>query len=307
MKELIDRLRENRITPEELEQLRHFFETATDDEIAGCFPETVDTGAESSRVTDLMVSRMKEHIDSATGAYIQPISLYRRYRNIAVAAAVVIPLLITALVAVLAVRPGGSAEGIYALSTGAGESTTLSLPDGTTVVVNENTMLSTSGFSVDDRNISFDGEAYFNVSCDPHHPFTIRSGGMTVEVYGTSFNLLSRSDSNYAQLSLDSGSVRLTVDGSDETVDMIAGQSMLYDRSSGRVTLGEIGQATSSSWRTGEMLFDQAPPGYVIERIEKTYGICLDTSITNSIDRNFTGMLPSDNLDEAMMIIKNIY
>lgn len=306
MKELIDKLKDDRLTPGELEELRHFFETASEEELAGCFPETTDTRAEISRVSDLMVSRMKERIDTETGAQVK-MSRYRRYRRIAVAAAIFIPLLIIAFVGVLVGVHGSGEDRIYALTTGSGESTTLTLPDGTTVFVNENSMLSTHGFSPNERNISFEGEAYFDVTSDPHHPFCIKSNGMTIEVYGTSFNLLSRADSKYAQLSLDSGKVRLTVDASDETVDMHAGQSMLYDKRSGLITLGKLGTTASSSWRTGEMLFDQAPPEYLIERIERTYSINLDTSITNSIDRNFTGMLPSDNLDETMAIIKNIY
>ncbi len=307
MKDLIDKHRKGRLTPDELARLREFFETASYDELSDCFPETADTRSEFGRVDNATLSRMKEHIDAATGVHSPSLRLYRRYRRATIASVIAVPLLAIALMAVIQWNIGRSSNDYYAMSTGAGECSTLSLPDGTSITVNSNSILSARGFSEKSRVVKFDGEAYFDVTRDPEHPFRIETDGMTVEVYGTSFNLLSRGDSNYAQLSLDSGEVSLCIDGRDGAVRINPGQTLLYDRINGDVTISESGTSSSSSWRTGEMFFHQAPPGYVIERIEQTYGISLDTSITNSMDLNFTGMLPSDNLDEALTIIRAVY
>jgi len=67
------------------------------------------------------------------------------------------------------------------------------LPDGSVVTLNKNSSLRyPSAFTDSTRNISLDGEAFFDVAADKAHPFIIAASDVEVRVVGTSFNVRSR-------------------------------------------------------------------------------------------------------------------
>src|SRR5690606_28020251 len=68
----------------------------------------------------------------------------------------------------------------------AGERKSLSLPDGTTVILNGGSDLQLSeGFNSVGRVVNLRGEAYFNVKPDARQPFIIHTAAMNIKVLGT--------------------------------------------------------------------------------------------------------------------------
>jgi len=68
----------------------------------------------------------------------------------------------------------------------------LRLPDGSRVWVNQNTKIEyPESFDGNTRNITLEGEAYFDVARDESKPFIITSGSITTTVLGTSFSVMS--------------------------------------------------------------------------------------------------------------------
>jgi len=66
----------------------------------------------------------------------------------------------------------------------------LRLPDGTRVWVNQNTHIEyAKEFIGNERKVTLNGEAFFEVAKDPSKPFVITSGDVTTTVLGTSFNV----------------------------------------------------------------------------------------------------------------------
>jgi ferric-dicitrate binding protein FerR (iron transport regulator) len=64
------------------------------------------------------------------------------------------------------------------------------LPDGTRVILNENTELSYEpSFGVSNREVTLTGEASFDVTHDPARPFIVRTGKVNTKVLGTAFNI----------------------------------------------------------------------------------------------------------------------
>jgi ferric-dicitrate binding protein FerR (iron transport regulator) len=73
---------------------------------------------------------------------------------------------------------------------------TLLLPDGSRVWLNNASVLRYPvAFTGTDRTVELAGEAYFEVARDAAHPFRVKvQDGATVEVLGTSFNIMAYSD-----------------------------------------------------------------------------------------------------------------
>lgn len=66
----------------------------------------------------------------------------------------------------------------------------ISLPDGSKVILNENSQLSYSGdFNENTREVKLTGEAFFDIARDESRPFIVRTGQVETTVLGTAFNV----------------------------------------------------------------------------------------------------------------------
>ena len=87
----------------------------------------------------------------------------------------------------------------------------MTLPDGTSVVLNAGSKLSYSqGFGIKDRTVNITGEGYFTVAKDSRKPFTVTSGSMRVKVLGTKFNYRDYPTDGFAEVVLDECKVNIT-------------------------------------------------------------------------------------------------
>lgn len=73
---------------------------------------------------------------------------------------------------------------------GHGSKSKIQLPDGTQVWLNSGSKLTYEGsFKGGLREVALDGEAYFDVTSDPEHPFIVHTSNIDIKVLGTAFNV----------------------------------------------------------------------------------------------------------------------
>ena len=60
------------------------------------------------------------------------------------------------------------------------------------------------------REIELDGEAYFEVTHNPEHPFIIKAGELQTKLLGTRFTVKNYKDEELAAVSLINGSIEVT-------------------------------------------------------------------------------------------------
>ncbi len=132
---------------------------------------------------------------------------FLRYRNTAAVIASVV-LLSAALYGGYTLRPTLSAEEAFTtIYSPAGQRTEVTLPDNSKVLLNSKTTLKYSAaFNIDDRKLSLDGEAYFDVR-KSHLPFEVRTEAMNIRVLGTAFNVKCYSDEPVVEATLVRGSM----------------------------------------------------------------------------------------------------
>lgn len=79
---------------------------------------------------------------------------------------------------------------VAVLSTGRGARKAARLPDGTQLWLNAGSrIVLAQNFSHDRRELTLEGEAYFDVTHDEQHPFIIHTGAVDVRVLGTTLNV----------------------------------------------------------------------------------------------------------------------
>lgn len=92
-----------------------------------------------------------------------------------------------------------------------GTRTNLLLPDGTSVWLNAGSVLTyPASFSAPDREVTLDGEAFFDVVKDGKHPFIVHTSTMNIRVLGTSFDVKAYAADREMETTLIRGSVEIT-------------------------------------------------------------------------------------------------
>lgn len=299
----IDKLKNGNLSAEEFEVLKKLFNSSSDEELAALFPETQSNNGDID--VDGMLQHIKTGIDMEIKTQRQGERI-KRFKIIAIAATILSVVLMSGI-AYIWIGNKTDAQDSIALYSDKNGSITADLSDGTRVIMkNGSEIILSDNFSPRHRKVSFRGEAYFNVAKDGKHPFTIRTCNMEVNVRGTSFNLFADDNAKYSELSLDKGVVNITSTKTSETITLSAGECALLNNTTGEISISHPGR-DSSNWQNNELYFDHADARYVVDRINKTYDANLDTLMVNSMTEKFTGVLPADNLEEALCILENLY
>jgi ferric-dicitrate binding protein FerR (iron transport regulator) len=180
--------------------------------------------------------------------------------------------------------------------TGIGEQTTVSLPDGSEVILNAKTILSFNKNSWStDRTVSLDGEAYFKVK--KGEKFTVATNSGTVEVLGTQFNVLT-DDKAIFEVKCHEGKVKVTPKTQKSA---ILTHGMAFSSIEGKTASWDF-NTNNPSWRDGESNFREMPIKHVIEALQNQYGIQF---IFENIDttQRFTGTFSHKNLKLALRTV----
>ena len=107
----------------------------------------------------------------------------------------------------------------------------VTLPDGTQITLNKNSQLSyTVDFGKDTRNVTLTGEAFFEVVRDPKKPFIIKANEVTVQVLGTSFNVMAYDSEKQLQVVVATGTVKLSVASINQEIILQAGERGVFAR-----------------------------------------------------------------------------
>ena len=194
---------------------------------------------------------------------------------------------IAAGIAALAI--GLSVAGLYAVSlpkslvdqsfrTGIGQQATVSLPDGSVVTLNTDTVVRTRADG-ERRLVYLDqGQAFFKVAHDKSHPFVVTAAGRTVTALGTAFDV--RVDHGALRVVLVEGKVRVEAPASKAAPDrlvrprpplateMAPGSELIApDDAEWRLTRTNVAEETS--WLHGQIVFDDEPLGEVVDELNR--------------------------------------
>ena len=152
------------------------------------------------------------------------------------AAAVLIPLVLFITGKMNPSAPEGKISGEYARSSSAGERKSFQLPDGTKVMLNAGSMIRISkDFNTTGREITLEGEAFFDVTRDAGNPFVIHTSSMDVKVLGTTFNVKAYPEDKMSEASLLNGSVEILVKKDNSTILLHPSEKILIPNITGAV------------------------------------------------------------------------
>jgi len=156
-----------------------------------------------------------------------------------------------------------------------GKNVTVDLPDGSVVILNQNSKIVYSNrFNDKQREVSLTGEAYFKVAKNQNKPFVVHTGNLSTKVLGTSFNVEAYPFSKRIAVELITGKVWLTIHApkNDLNYKLTPNQTVTYNILTGQAEKKNISDAGSyTAWKDGKLKFSNTSLDEVIKRVQITY------------------------------------
>ena len=153
--------------------------------------------------------------------------------------------------------PGGPAQD-QRFRTGAGQTTTVTLPEGSVVTLDAETEMRLRETSSERRVDLVGGRAFFRVAADPSRPFIVNAGGKSVRAIGTAFEVSFEHGNMIVTLAEGKVRVEETGSGSGSGTDMAPGGQLVIGADH-NWTLRRVDVAKETSWTEGRLIFMNDP------------------------------------------------
>ena len=180
----------------------------------------------------------------------------------------------------------------------AGERLTYQLPDGSSVELNAQSVLRYHSLWWNiSRQLSFEGEAFFNV--EKGRAFSVTSIKGKTEVLGTSFNLYSRPDAY--KVTCVTGKVKVSNKTNEEVV--LTPEYTASIISDGTIMVQKNNNTEQTiSWIDGLFNFTAVPLREVIHEIERQYGVQIIYSAPKTL--TYTGFFSRDyEIEDVLKVV----
>jgi transmembrane sensor len=169
-----------------------------------------------------------------------------------------------------------------------GKQTRLELSDGTIVWVNAGSKLSyPTRFAASKRELTLEGEAFFEVSHDANRPFTVRVKGLDIKVLGTAFNV--NTFGTAVKTALVRGKVGLNAGG--KSLVLLPGELGSYQQ--GRELSKDVSDLkVYTAWKDEEIYFDNRTLEEIAFRLKREYNMSFNFENAELAKLHFTIDMP---------------
>lgn len=190
----------------------------------------------------------------------------------------------------------------------AGQRVNLTLPDGTVVWLNaQSRLIYPTIFAENERRVSIEGEAYFEVVPDKTKPFIVSIGDIEVKVLGTSFNVYNYPKETYCRVSLVEGSLQVyhpqnQLDG----IVLKPNEEVRIEH--GKMQVSVIPNADYFLWTEGICSFDNEDLDIILKKLELYYDIDIEVKDTDMLLWKYTVKFRQrDGIDEIFRLMQKVH
>lgn len=191
------------------------------------------------------------------------------------------------------------------LSTAKGQRANLTLGDGSKVLLNaESTISLPKHFDEDLREVSLEGEAYFQIAENAERPFVIHSRGSVIRVLGTSFSVRSYPEDTEVQVFVEEGKVAMDPNSESKQAVITADQLGRLHTESGNIETENVkDRELYLSWKDGYLKFKEKTMGQVALELERRYDIEVIFEDPSIKEKTLTAFLKSRSVENVMEVI----
>jgi transmembrane sensor len=178
----------------------------------------------------------------------------------------------------------------------------VTLPDGSTVILNRNTELSyRANFGESGRKVYLSGEAFFEITSDTENPFTVDAGKAQVKVLGTSFNVITDNPYSAVEVFVSTGKVTLSDNSGKQTLVLDQGYIGTMDsKLSGKSVNND---PNYMAWKTGILVYDGQTLDVVFRDLKKVYNMDIIADDPAILNETWTSPIDNQTKDTIIRLI----
>jgi len=194
-----------------------------------------------------------------------------------------------------------------------GNRSELILPDGSKVWLSNNSTLTyPNEFKGKLRELSLDGEAYFEVEHNQNKPFIVNIGKNRIKVVGTKFSVTAYSADNKVRADLISGNIQLDINigknGNEKykSFSLKPSHSLVWNKATGKLLETKIPDGFYDYWHKGMYKFANETLEDLAVKIDRIYNtqLIFEDDILKS--KRFSGVMSiDDNIFTLIEAIKS--
>lgn len=186
----------------------------------------------------------------------------------------------------------------------AGQRAEVTLVDGTKVWLNAKTTFTFPNyFSKKNRNVTLEGEAYFDVIASKNTPFTVKTKDYDLKVWGTKFNLQAYSDHRVFETALFEGSVEIIKKGGSKGVFLQPEERIFMDHN--RLVKAPIIDMNHFLWKDGIISFNDDSFPEMVEKLELYFDLKIDVKNSSILKYRCTGKFRTkDGIDHILKVLQ---
>ena len=194
------------------------------------------------------------------------------------------------------------------------------LPDGSKLWLNAGSkVVYADNFLAGKRELTLQGEAFFDVRHDPKHPFIIHTGQVDVRVLGTTLNVRAYPEDSTIETTLINGKVEIDVKGRQkQTIVLRPSEKVSVAVEKVRIPAGDkirlrpvapdsaYGTIVETSWVEDKLVFRNMQMAEVAARMERWYNIRIRFDNDRYQQQMLTGYFkdqPVENVMKALQVI----
>ncbi len=180
----------------------------------------------------------------------------------------------------------------------------ITLSDGTKIWLNAGSSVSYPViFPANERRVTIDGEAYFEVAHNAAKPFIVTKGNLDIKVLGTKFNVNAYANEAGINTALVEGSVK--VSNSAHSVTLTPGLQAIAANRDGALTISKADLAKTLNWKSDFFRFDLFSFPEIIKQLERWYDIDITVEHVDTKDINISGdMNRNTSLSSVIKILE---
>lgn len=182
----------------------------------------------------------------------------------------------------------------------------ITLPDGSTVQLNAKSSVTyPNSFKNDVREISLDGEAFFDVKHNPSKPFIVKTKRVDIKVLGTTFNIKSYDNDEQVETTLVSGKVEvINTESSEKSLILAPSEKAILDKNDNNIIVEKVNSLDVIAWQKGKLVFKNTSLKQVVKDLSRKYNVEFVVKSKELLDYHFTGVFDNLSLTDALELLK---
>lgn len=186
-----------------------------------------------------------------------------------------------------------------------GQRVNLLLSDGTNVWLNSGSkMRYPASFTKGKREVTLDGEGYFEVTKDLKRPFVVQTDKYDIQVLGTKFNVEAYNDTPLFSAALMEGSIQISDKTEPSNITLLHPQQKA-NSINGQLVIEKIQNYDIYRWRDGLLCFEHIAFNDLMKEFEKTYDIQIINENKNLDNYICSGKFRiSDGVDFILQVLQ---